>query len=364
MITGDNANTAQAIGQQIGLWQPGDLCLTGREWDELGSEAERKAKLPYLRVLSRAEPAHKSQLVSMLQAAGEVVAMTGDGVNDAPALHRADIGIAMGTGTDVAKGAADMILADDNFATIVGAVGEGRAIYANTRQFIRYLISSNIGEVVAIFLTVITGMPEALIPVQLLWVNLVTDGLPATALGFNPADPHAMRKPPRNPSEPIVDSWLLVRYLIIGGYVGLATVAAYGWWFMRFVGVDWYQLSHYQEYPQLFSSLNCQRAACMSLSTLVLIEMFNALNALSDTASLVTLPPWTNPWLLLAIVISLSLHSLILYTPLLASIFQVAPLNLTEWSMVMVLSLPVILIDEAIKWLTRRSLLSLKPKQD
>ncbi|XP_062006214.1 calcium-transporting ATPase 1, endoplasmic reticulum-type-like [Rosa rugosa] len=392
VITGDNKNTAEAICREIGVFGTHEdiskRSITGREFMNL---PDQKA---FLRqggglLFSRAEPRHKQEIVRLLKDEGEVVAMTGDGVNDAPALKLADIGIAMGiAGTEVAKEASDMVLADDNFSTIVAAVGEGRSIYNNMKAFIRYMISSNIGEVASIFLTAALGIPEGLIPVQLLWVNLVTDGPPATALGFNPPDKDIMKKPPRRSDDSLISVWILFRYLVIGLYVGVATVGVFIIWYTHssFMGIDlsgdghslvtysqlanWGQCSTWQNFTASpftagsevisFDKNPCDyfhggkvKAMTLSLSVLVAIEMFNSLNALSEDGSLLSMPPWVNPWLLVAMSVSFGLHFLILYVPFLAQIFGIVPLSLNEWLLVLAVSLPVILIDEILKLVGR-----------
>ncbi|XP_075514158.1 calcium-transporting ATPase 4, endoplasmic reticulum-type-like [Primulina tabacum] len=393
VITGDNKDTAEAICHEIGVFGRDETIssrsLTGKEFTEL-SARDKDTHLAQSGGLlfSRAEPRHKQEIVRLLKDSGEVVAMTGDGVNDAPALKLADIGIAMGiAGTEVAKEASDMVLADDNFSTIVAAVGEGRSIYNNMKAFIRYMISSNMGEVASIFLTAALGIPEGLIPVQLLWVNLVTDGPPATALGFNPPDKDIMKKPPRRSDDSLISPWILFRYLVIGSYVGLATVGIFIIWYTQssFLGINligdghslvtysqlanWGQCHTWQNFsvsPFTAGTLEFKfdnpcdyfhegkvKAMTLSLSVLVAIEMFNSLNALSEDGSLVSMPPWVNPWLLLAMSVSFGLHFLILYVPFLARVFGIVPLSLNEWLLVLAIALPVILIDEILKFVGR-----------
>ena len=385
MVTGDNKATAESVARQVSLIRSiqdpaasdgtvnsslsnRDMdammdgvqsTMTGVEFDNL-SQPEKVAAASSLSIFSRVEPAHKTVLVELLQSQGQVVAMTGDGVNDAPALKTADIGVAMGSGTSVAKHAADMVLADDNFATIVSAVEAGRSIYANTKQFIRYMVSSNIGEVVAIFSAALLGIPECLNPVQLLWVNLVTDGLPATAIGFNKPDSDIMKKPPRSSKEGIVDGWLFIRYLIIGAYVGIATSLGFLWWFMSYEEgpqLTWSQLRSFQRCGEgtnpSCTVFDTKRPSTVAMSVLVVVEMFNALNALSEDCSLLSLPPWSNPWLLGAICLSMLLHMIILYVPPLAVMFSVEALTQREWVAILFFSFPVIIVDEALKYISR-----------
>jgi len=285
------------------------------------------------------------------------------------------------TGTEVAKFASDMVLADDNFATIVKAVEEGRSIYSNMKAFIRYLISSNIGEVLSIFFTAMLGIPEGFSSVQLLWVNLVTDGPPATALGFNPPDFDIMTKPPRRQDDTLLSGWVLVRYTVIGFYVGAATVGIFIYWYLFAVSGDghtlitWYQLSHWGQCPTWsaaeFAPANfiegidlvknpCHyftsgkvKASTLSLSVLVVIEMLNALNAISEDNSLLVMTVFINPYLLLAIAASIGLHVMIVYVPFMNTIFGIAPLNMYEWGLVLAFSAPVIFIDEILKVIGR-----------
>lgn len=368
VITGDNKATAEAICKEIGIFADENevkgRSFRGTEFMQM-SQGEQLKVLENASLFSRVEPTHKHHIVKLLREQQEVVAMTGDGVNDAPALKKADIGVAMGSGTAVASEASDMVLQDDNFATIVMAVEEGRAIYQNTKQFIRYLISSNIGEVFCILLTAAIGMPEALIPVQLLWVNLVTDGLPATALGFNRPDADIMKQAPRGRDDKIIDGWMFFRYFAIGVYIGVGTVFGFIWWYLFYENgpqISYAQLTNFHScrtnlslYPEGFdcTMFHDPRPSSVALSILVVIEMFNTFNALSENQSLLVTPPWDNIWVVLAVIMSMALHCLILYVPFFVGIFSTAPINTEEWTAVVMISFPVIVFDEGLKAITR-----------
>ncbi|KAK4559876.1 hypothetical protein RGQ29_008884 [Quercus rubra] len=366
VVTGDNKSTAESVCHKIGAFDHlvdfAGHSFTATEFEELPA-LQRTLALQRMALFTRVEPSHKRMLVEALQHQNEVVAMTGDGVNDAPALKKADIGIAMGSGTAVAKSAADMVLADDNFATIVAAVAEGRAIYNNTKQFIRYMISSNIGEVVCIFVAAVLGIPDTLAPVQLLWVNLVTDGLPATAIGFNKQDSDVMKAKPRKVNEAVVSGWLFFRYLVIGAYVGLATIAGFIWWFVYADSgprLPYSELMNFdtcatRETTYPCSIFNDRHPSTVSMTVLVVVEMFNALNNLSENQSLLVIPPWSNLWLVASIILTMIFHVLILYVHPLSVLFSVTPLSWAEWRLVLYLSFPVIIIDEVLKFFSRNT---------
>ncbi|KAG2300859.1 hypothetical protein Bca52824_037331 [Brassica carinata] len=267
----------------------------------------------------------------------------------------------MGSGTAVAKSfclARVLPATRDPYA-----VAEGRAIYNNTKQFIRYMISSNIGEVVCIFVAAVLGIPDTLAPVQLLWVNLVTDGLPATAIGFNKQDSDVMKAKPRKVGEAVVTGWLFFRYLVIGVYVGLATVAGFIWWFIYSDGgpkLTYSELMNFETCALRETSYPCsifedRHPSTVAMTVLVVVEMFNALNNLSENQSLLVITPRSNLWLVGSIILTMVLHMLILYVHPLAVLFSVTPLSWGEWTAVLYLSFPVIIIDEVLKFLSRNT---------
>jgi len=375
MITGDSAQTAAAIARDVhilGADEPAEgRVFVGGEFFELPQDEQDRLLTSSNLVFCRAEPQDKQRLLKQLQTLGEVAAMTGDGVNDAPALQQASIGIAMGiAGTEVSKQAADMVLADDNFATIVAAVEEGRSIYANMKSFINFLITCNIGEVMAVFLSTLLGLPEVLGPLHLLWVNLVTDGPPATALGFNPPDPNNMKRPPRGRDDPLISPFTVLRYALTGTYVGAATVGAFMYQYHK-MGVPWKRLRSWSQCPnwdpvevglETAGALACDAfdahkgkllPSSVALSTLVAMEMLRALCSVSDSQSLLEKPFWANRWLLAGVTFPILLHLGVLYTKPLAQIFQLAPLAKADWYTVAAFAGPLVLLEEILKLVAR-----------
>jgi Ca2+-transporting ATPase len=312
MVTGDYKDTAEAVAKEIGLLGAGGRVLTGAELDKM-SDAELVAIIDEVDACCRVSPQHKTKIVDAFKAKGHVVAMTGDGVNDAPALKRANIGVAMGiTGTDVSKETADMVLTDDNFASIISAVEEGRIIYSNIRKFVFFLVACNIGEILIIFLSMLTGLPMPLRPIQLLLLNLVTDGAPALALGLEKGEPNIMKRPPRPTKEPVINRDMLVS---IGFIAAADTVAV--------LGVFILALSLYPG--------NLIAAQTMAFATLVCSELLRAYTSRSETFSIFSIGVFSNRWMVLATGSSFLMLLLAIYIPFLQPFVDTVPLSLGDW---------------------------------
>ena len=334
MITGDHKDTAVAIAKQLNIYRPGDKAIDGAGLDFLPQETLEE-EIEAFSVYARVTPEHKMRIVQAWQRRGHVVAMTGDGVNDAPALKAADIGCAMGkTGTDVAKGAADMILTDDNFATVVAAVEQGRGIYANIRKAIHYLLSCNIGEILTIFLATLLPVSQApLSPVQLLWLNLVTDSLPALALGMEPVEKTAMTQPPRGKEEPLFSRAFSRRLAWQGALVGGITLLAYGLGF-HLTGT--------------FAVANT-----MAFATLTFSQLFHAFDVRSETTPLFRLGVLSNKAMNKAFLAGAALQAAVLLAPPLQGVFAVVPMDLAQWGIVLGLALTPLVVCELAKGLRR-----------
>ncbi len=333
MITGDHPLTAQNIARRLGIIEDGDGVMTGRELEELSLE-EFEEKVEKTRVYARVDPAQKIKIVKALQDKGEFTAMTGDGVNDAPALKRADIGVAMGiTGTDVSKESAHMILLDDNFATIVKAVKEGRRIFDNIRKFIKYTMTSNSGEIWTIFIPPFLGLPIPLLPIHILWINLVTDGLPGLALAVEPAEKGIMQKPPRHPGESIFAHGLGYHLFWVGLLMGGVSVFTQAW-FMKGGGDQW---------------------QTMVFTVLSLSQMGHVLAIRSDKESLFRIGLFSNKALVGAVILTFALQMATIYVPFLNPVFKTVPLSAGELATTLLLSSVVFIAVEIEKWWFRKT---------
>lgn len=335
MITGDHKETAIAVAKELNLLKKDSIILTGNELDRIDDE-HLKASLPKIAIYARTSAQHKLRIVKAWKSLGDVAAMTGDGVNDAPALKEANIGIAMGiTGTDVTKEVSDMVILDDNFASIVNAIEEGRGIYDNITKFVCYLASSNIAEILVVFLGMLAGFTDyagnpfvPLTAVQILWINLASDGLPAIALGVDPIDPKAMQRPPRRPSDPIISRKKALHLLLISFIIALGTLSA-----------CYYGMQTSQKHAQT-----------MAFTTLVVLE----LAAVQIIRAPYNLSIVSNPFILAAVTASFFLQLSILYTPILQRVFQTVPLNSREWGVIVVITIAVWvlcdLMNRLFKW--------------
>ena len=333
MITGDHRDTAFAIAKELGIAATPDQVLSGSDLDGM-DDVELASAIADVRVFARVSPEHKVRIVQAFRADGNVVSMTGDGVNDAPSLQAADIGVAMGiTGTDVAKGASAMILTDDNFKTIVAAIAEGRNIYANIKKAIHFLLSCNAGEILAIFGSIVVGWNPPLLPIHILWVNLVTDTLPALALGMDPGDPDVLDEKPRDPKESLFAKGGGSFIGLNGLLIGLLTVVAYK------LGEHLYPVAEGYDV----------HAQTMAFAVLSLSQLFHAFNLRHTRKSLFSLGVMTNPWLVGALFVGAFLQCGVICVPAIAAVFKVTVLGLKDWGIILLFSVTPLVVNELVK---------------
>lgn len=329
MITGDYKDTAAAIARELGIIDKQGSVLTGPELNQL-NDTELSQAVRRTNVFARVSPEHKVKIVQAIKENGGIVAMTGDGINDAPALKRADIGIAMGiTGTDVTKETADMVITDDNFATIVSAVEEGRVIYSNIRKFVFFLLSCNIAEILIIFLAMLLGWPIPLLPIHLLWVNLVTDAFPALALGMEKKEPNIMEEPPRNPDEPIINRDMGINIAVQSSILTLTVLGAF-----------YFALTQYN---------NLELARTYAFVTLITAELFRSYSARSEKFTLRRIGFFTNRSMNVALLVSYGLLLLVMLVPSLQDVFKTAPLHMKDWDLIIIFSLMPLIFGELTK---------------
>ncbi|PEA54121.1 ATPase [Bacillus pseudomycoides] len=349
MITGDHKDTAFAIAKELGIAKKESEVIIGTHLDNL-SDKRLANEINHLNVFARVSPEHKVKIVKALRAKGNIVSMTGDGVNDAPSLKQADVGVAMGiTGTDVAKGAADMVLTDDNFSSIVKAVEEGRNIYHNIKKSILFLLSCNFGEIIALFLAILLGWATPLRPIHILWVNLITDTLPALSLGVDPEDPDVMKEKPRRAAESLFSG--SVPFLILNGIViGLITLIAF------IVGAKLYtgDTNLFPLFPSQIEADALLHAQTMAFVTLSFSQLVHSFNLRSQTKSIFSIGIFTNKYLVFSLLIGVCIQVCIISIPPLASIFGVHALTVNDWGFVLLLSIFPLLINEVIKILKRQ----------
>jgi Ca2+-transporting ATPase len=336
MITGDHPLTAQHIAQRVGITNS-DHAITGRQLEET-SDQDLENIVKDTSVYARVSPEHKLRIVEALQRNGQIVAMTGDGVNDAPALKAADIGVAMGiTGTDVSKDASETVLLDDNFATIVNSVEEGRVIYDNIRKFLKYTMTSNTGEIWVMLAAPFLGMPLPLVPLQILWVNLVTDGLPGLAMAVEPGERNIMLRPPRDPVEPIFDRDMIHNMLFIGILMGFVSLG---------IGYHYWSANPTEFYDASWGTF--------VFTVLTLSQMGNAMAVRSSRDSLFKIGLFSNPAMIASVGLTLALQLAVIYVPFLQRIFRTTALSLPELLLCIVVSTIVFWAAEGEKWFKRR----------